>query len=164
MPNPPATISAARFPADLETVRTLFREYIDSLDVDLSFQDFETELADLPGKYVPPRGMVLIARDSADAALGCIALRPLHEPGACEMKRLYVRPAARGQDLGRRLAEAIIAFAGQADYERMVLDTLATMQAARRLYASLGFQPTAPYYDNPLPGAQYLTLDLRQRT
>ncbi len=155
-----ASIAPAQFPADLETVRTLFKEYIDSLGVDLSFQDVEAELGDLPGKYVPPRGLILIARDG-DSAVGCIALRPMPDALVCEMKRLYVRPRARGQDLGRRLADAVIGFARQAKYDRMVLDTLASMAAAQRLYAALGFKPIAPYYANPLPGARYMELELR---
>ena len=154
------TIAAARFPDDDATVRALFREYVDSLGVDLSFQDVEAEFAALPGKYAPPGGMILIARDAEGEAVGCAALRPLPQAGACEMKRLYVRPAGRGQNLGRRLAETIIAQARDAHYTRMLLDTLAPMRAAQALYASLGFTPTAPYYDNPLPGARYLALDL----
>ena len=158
--SPPIGIAAARFPADREIVRRLFREYIDSLGVDLTFQDVALELKDLPGKYAPPRGQVLIARDGGGVAVGCVALRPAAAPDACEMKRLYVDPHARGHQLGRRLAEDIIGFAGRAGYRSMLLDTLATMQAAQRLYASLGFRAIAPYYDNPLPGAVYMALKL----
>jgi ribosomal protein S18 acetylase RimI-like enzyme len=154
------TIVSARFPDDVETVRALFREYTDGLGIDLSFQDIAAELSGLPGKYAPPQGVVLLARDGAGEAVGCIALRPLAEPGACEMKRLYVRPAARGHDLGRRLAEAVIAHARAAGYSRMLLDTLATMARAQALYAALGFRETGAYYDNPLPGTRYLVLDL----
>ena len=157
---PSVSIAPARFPDDTDIVRRLFAEYIDSLRVDLSFQDVDAELADLPGKYAPPAGMILIARDNADYPVGCVALRPLPEPAACEMKRLYVRPQARGQDLGRRLAEQIIAYAREAKYARILLDTLASMHAAQKLYASLGFRPTAPYYANPMPGTLYLALDL----
>lgn len=140
-------------------MRDLFREYIDSLRTDLTFQDVDRELADLPGKYAPPHGTVLLAWD-AERAVGCIALRPLAADGTCEMKRLYVRPEARGRDLGRQLAVALIAHGRTTGYRRMVLDTLAPMSAAQALYATLGFRPTAPYYDNPLPGTQYLALDL----
>jgi putative acetyltransferase len=154
------SIAPVRLPDDIDIVRRFFVEYIDSLGIDLSFQDVDAELADLPGKYAPPAGMILIARDSAEYPVGCVALRPLPEPGACEIKRLYVRPQARGQDLGRRLAEGIIAYARDANYARILLDTLASMHAAQKLYASLGFRPTAPYYDNPVPGTLYLALDL----
>lgn len=153
-------ITPARLPDDLGDVRELFAEYIDSLGIDLSFQDVDTELAQLPGKYAPPRGVILIARDGTGAALGCAALRPRPQPGVCEIKRLYVRPVARGQALGRRLAEAVIAWAAQAGYRRVLLDTLASMQAARQLYVVLGFRPVAPYYDNPVPGTLYMALDL----
>lgn len=154
-------IAPARLPEDIATVRALFAEYIEQVGVDLSFQAVDAELANLPGKYAPPHGVVLLARDSAGGALGCVALRPWSPPDVCEIKRLYVRPAARGRALGRRLAEAVIAWAIQAGYVRMLLDTLASMQAARQLYAQLGFQPVAPYYDNPLPGTAYMALELR---
>ena len=153
-------ISPARLPDDIETVRGLFAEYVDSLGIDLSFQDVGAELAQLPGKYAPPRGAILIARDGAGSALGCVALRPWSQPGVCEIKRLYVRPAARGQALGRRLAEAVIAWAARAGYVRVLLDTLASMQAARQLYVALGFRPVAAYYDNPVPGTLYMALEL----
>jgi len=157
---PPATIAPARLPEDIEIVRALFSEYMASLAIDLSFQDAEKELADLPGKYAPPRGGILLARDAAANPLGCVALRPLGRSGECEMKRLYVRPEGRGQDLGRRLALAIIAHAKSANYALIRLDTLASMRAAQALYLSLGFHQTAPYYDNPLAGTLYLALDL----
>lgn len=151
---------SARFPADGEVVRGLFAEYAGSLGIDLSFQGFAAELAQLPGKYAPPLGDILLARDAAGAALGCVALRPTGMPGTAELKRLYLRPAARGQALGRRLAEAVIACAREAGHARVVLDTLATMHAARRLYAELGFHPVSPYYDNPLPDTLYMALEL----
>jgi ribosomal protein S18 acetylase RimI-like enzyme len=153
-------IVSAHFPGDAGIVRALFAEYIDSLGIDLSFQDAAAELAGLPGRYTPPGGAVLLARDAAGQVQGCVALRPWTVQGTCEIKRLYVRPAARGQALGRRLAEAVIELARQAGYTRVLLDTLATMHAARRLYAELGFQPVASYYDNPLPGTAYMALDL----
>jgi ribosomal protein S18 acetylase RimI-like enzyme len=153
-------IAPAHFPDDAGVVRELFAEYIDSLGIDLSFQDAAAELAGLPGKYAPPGGAVLLARAAAGQVQGCVALRPWTSPGTCEIKRLYVRPAARGQALGRQLAEAVIELARQTGYTRMLLDTLATMHAARRLYAELGFRPVAPYYDNPLPGTAYMALDL----
>lgn len=156
----PFTIAAARMPADIGILRSLFIEYIGSLGVDLAFQDVDAELADLPGTYAAPAGIILIARDCLGEHVGCCALRPLPEPGACEMKRLYVRPLARGHELGRLLAEATIAHARQANYSRLLLDTLASMDAVQRLYALLGFRPTVPYNFNPLPGTIYLKLDL----
>ena len=134
---------------DVEAVRRLLREYSEALGVDLSFQDFETELADPLGFYE----LVLLAED------GCVALRRIDEQ-TCEMKRLYVRSGARGSGLGRRLAEAIIAEARTRGYERMLLDTLPTMAAARALYESLGFRATEPYRYNPIPGTCFLELRL----
>ena len=154
------SIVSARFPADGEVVRELFAEYADSLGIDLSFQGFAAELEQLPGKYAPPLGDILLARDAEGLALGCVALRPTATPGTAEIKRLYLRPAARGHALGRRLAEAVIARAREAGHARVVLDTLATMHAARRLYAELGFLPVPPYYDNPLPDTLYMALEL----
>jgi ribosomal protein S18 acetylase RimI-like enzyme len=153
-------IAAARLPDEIAIVRELFLEYMDSLGIDLSFQDVAAELAQLPGKYAPPWGAILIARDAAGSVQGCVALRPWSEPGTCEIKRLYVRPGARGQALGRRLAEAVIATAARAGYVRGLLDTLASMKAARQLYVALGFHPVAPYYDNPLPDTLYMALEL----
>jgi len=153
-------IEAARFPEEGDLVRVLFREYVAALGVDLSFQDFDRELANLPGKYAPPAGGVLIARDSENRPVGCITLRALDAEGACEMKRLYVRPEARGQDLGYRLAKAMMDYAKSAGYTRVVLDTLASMRTAQKLYARLGFEEIEAYYDNPLPGTLYLGRDL----
>jgi len=152
-------IRPARFPGDLETVRTLFREYAVSIGIDLAFQGFEEELAGLPGKYQPPSGRLLLASKDAEM-LGCVALRPL-TGGDCEMKRLYVRPAARGSSLGRTLAERICSEARAAGYARICLDTLSTMTPALKLYASLGFRNIEPYVFNPIPGARFLALDLQ---
>jgi ribosomal protein S18 acetylase RimI-like enzyme len=144
----PSVIREAR-PADLKTVRRLLREYAGGLGLDLSFQDFEAELADPLGFYE----LVLLAED------GCVALRRIDER-TCEMKRLYVRPAARGRGLGRLLAEAVIAAAQTRGYKRMLLDTLPAMTDAQSLYATLGFRKTKPYRYNPLAGATFLELPL----
>lgn len=142
----------------LPAVRRLFEEYAASLEVDLGFQDFERELRDLPGEYAPPAGRLLLALAGNDPA-GCVALRP-YEPEVCEMKRLYVRPAFQGTGLGRRLAEAIVQAGQGADYRLMRLDTLPSMEAARRLYLSLGFEEIEAYRHNPVHGTTFFQLDL----
>lgn len=145
-------------PALLDEARAIFREYANSLDVDLCFQDFEAELASLPGEYTAPQGALLLATVDGEVA-GCGALRPLlgcDYANACEMKRLYVRPAFRRFGLGRLLAQALLDRGLQAGYSAMLLDTLDDMEAARGLYASLGFEEIPPYYFNPIPGAHYL--------
>ncbi len=151
-------IEHANGAAAIETARALFREYASELGIDLSFQGFDRELAELPGEYLPPAGRLLVAFDRDDAA-GCVALRPRSE-SACEMKRLYVRDAYRGTGLGRRLAEAIVEEAREAGYERMLLDTLPSMERALALYRSLGFRDAEPYYDSPVAGTRYLELAL----
>jgi putative acetyltransferase len=146
----------------LERTREILREYAAGLGIDLCFQNFEAELAGLPGEYAPPKGALLLAL--VDGALaGCGAVRALPDADyadACEMKRLYVRPAYRQFGLGRILAQALIDAARQAGYSTMLLDTLDDMEAARELYASLGFEEIPPYYFNPIPGAHYLKADL----
>lgn len=151
-------IRPADLAADLPVVRRLFREYADGLGIDLCFQDFKTELATLPGKYAPPAGRLMLAWIGGEA-VGCVALRPIDE-GVCEMKRLYVRPAARGKQLGRQLAQRICDEAREAGYRRICLDTLPSMSAAVRLYSELGFKPAAPYVFNPIEGAIFLGLEL----
>lgn len=151
-------IEVARFPEDREAVREIFREYAASLDVDLCFQDFEAELMDLPGKFAGPGGRVLLARNGSEH-VGCVALRPL-AGDACEMKRLYVRPAGRGQQVGRSLAISICDFARLAGYRHIRLDTLPTMTAALSVYASLGFVRIPAYTFNPVEGAIFMECDL----
>jgi GNAT superfamily N-acetyltransferase len=140
--------------SDLDEVRALFGEYASSLAFALDFQGFDRELAELPGAYAPPRGALLLARGE-----GCVGLRPIDET-TCELKRLYVRPAARGTGLGRRLAEAVIAEARTLGYKRMRLDTVPGMDAAQSLYEQLGFREIAAYRPNPIPGALFLELEL----
>lgn len=154
------TVTAARGVADTESVRALFLAYAESLGFSLCFQGFEDELDDLPGAYAPPAGELWLGwRD--DTPLGCVGVRPLGDRPACEMKRLYVTPDARGLGLGRRLAETSVAFARDAGYEIMRLDTIRDrMTAAESLYRSIGFRETPPYYDNPIPGAVYYARDL----
>ena len=158
-PDQPVTIEAAEGTDDMAVVHELFVEYADWLDFDLCFQGFDQELATLPGKYAPPGGGLWLARVGG-AAAGVVGMRPL-DPGICELKRLWVRPAFRGRDLGRRLTEAAIAAARSAGYRTMRLDTIGElMREARGLYESLGFREAAPYYRNPHPGADYMELDL----
>lgn len=169
-------IVAGRWPEHLLTVRELFLEYARSLEIDLCFQNFEQELAELPGRYAPPAGALFLAKAGA-AFAGCVALRPLatrdnrckgadgrskmDADSASEMKRLYVRPAYRGLGVGRALAQRIIEEARQLGYDRMVLDTLAGMKEAIALYESLGFHYRAPYYHNPDPCAVFMELELK---
>ena len=145
-------------PKYIQTIRDLFREYEQFLQVDLCFQRFEEELASLPGKYAPPQGALLLAAESGQAA-GCVAMRPLNGD-ACEMKRLYVRPAYVGWGIGKKLALAVIEQAKIAGYARMCLDSLKKLQPALSLYASLGFRKRSAYYENPLPGVVYLEREL----
>jgi ribosomal protein S18 acetylase RimI-like enzyme len=152
-------IVEARVPDDLDVVRTLFTEYQAAIGVDLCFQGFDGELAGLPGKYARPRGNIWLGLVDGEPG-GIVALRPLDDPGAAEMKRLFLRPAARGLGLGRALAERCVAAARGAGYALMRLDTLETMQAAQRIYRELGFRNVEAYYHNPLPGAVYMELDL----
>ncbi len=146
----------------MDAIREIFQEYADGLGIDLCFQQFDAELAGLPGEYQEPRGGLLMARVGGELA-GCCALRPLDKadyPNAAEMKRLYVRKAFRGFGLGRQLSEAILDTARRAGYACVLLDTLSEMDAARSLYDDLGFVEIAPYYHNPISGAHYLKVDL----
>jgi ribosomal protein S18 acetylase RimI-like enzyme len=155
-----ARIVEADSPERLQIARGLFEEYAAALEVDLGFQHFDEELAGLPGEYRRPTGGLMLGLDGAEP-VGCVAFRAL-EPGIAEMKRLYVRPAARGGGWGRRLAERAVSEARDAGYQRMRLDTLPAMRSAQELYLALGFVEIAPYRHNPVPGARFLELDLRQ--
>lgn len=149
------TIHAVQSIVDLDAARELFRAYAASLPIDLAYQDFATELATLPGKYGAPAGALLLARDAAGAPIGCVALRLL-ATDCCEMKRIYVAPAARGLGLGRALMEAVLAEAARRGYRQIRLDTLPTMTAAIAMYRAAGFEAVAPYYDTAPPGTIFL--------
>jgi putative acetyltransferase len=159
----------ATTPAQLMAVQNLFAEYasaLGALGVDLCFQNFDAEIRGLPGAYAQPGGVLLLAQVNGTAA-GCVALRALPEAdytNACEMKRLYVQPGFRQFGLGRALAQQVIEWAAQAGYSCMLLDTLHDMEAARGLYASLGFEEIPPYYFNPIAGAHYLKVELTAAT
>lgn len=159
---PIVQLVVAEGPELLEEARLIFRDYEASLAVDLCFQNFDAELATLPGDYSPPAGQLLLALVDGVVA-GCGALRPLPDcdyPNACEMKRLYVRPAFRGFGIGRLLVQALLDEAKRAAYSCVLLDTLDDMEAARELYTSVGFEEIPPYYFNPIAGAHYLKANL----
>ncbi len=151
-------IQRVAMPEDYEEAQALIEEYVGTLGFDLTFQDFDHEISNLPGAYRPPDSCILLATQD-DIVLGCVALRPF-ERDVCEMKRLYVRPAGRGQGIGRRLAEAVIEEARRVGYRVMRLDTIGTMHAANALYRSLGFREIPAYRDNPVDGARFFELTL----
>jgi GNAT superfamily N-acetyltransferase len=142
--------------SDLVDVARLFRAYAASLPVSLAYQNFDAELATLPGAYAPPSGALLIARLADGAAVGCVGLRPI-APGVCEMKRLYVDAAARGSGAGGLLVDRVMSLARDLGYREMRLDTLPTMATAQALYAARGFEPCAPYYETPVAGTVFLS-------
>ncbi|MHB2168218.1 GNAT family N-acetyltransferase [Alsobacter sp. R-9] len=146
--------------AEITAVAALFRAYAASLSVDLAYQDFETELAGLPGKYAPPRGALLLASGDDGGALGCVALRPTDEAGAAEMKRLYVAPQGRGRGLGEAMIRAVCDAARLAGYAEIRLDTLPDMAGAQALYRKLGFTDMPAYYDTPVVGTRFMHLRL----
>lgn len=153
-------VAPARTDADIEDARILMRRYAAWTGVNLCFQDFDAELAALPAKYVPPAGQLWLARDGEGVAKGVIAVRPI-DARQCEMKRLWVEPGTQGSGLGRTLATTAIAFARDAGYVRMKLDTLrGRMPAAISLYRTLGFVECEPYIHNPEPDVLYMALDL----
>jgi putative acetyltransferase len=152
------TIQQAQFPVDRDAVVSIFREYVSSATVSLDFQEYETEFAGLPGYYAFPHGRLLLAREG-DTVLGCAALRRVDE-STFEMKRVYVRPAARGINLGRHLVHAILTEAERAGYSRICLDVLPEFTEAQKLYESLGFESAKPVSFNPVPGTKFLALAL----
>jgi GNAT superfamily N-acetyltransferase len=153
------TFIQAEEPKQIAQARELFLEYAQSLGFSLCFQNFDKELAELPGDYAPPDGRLLLAEHQGRLA-GCVALHKL-ESGVCEMKRLYLRPQFRGKGFGLALAERIIAEARQIGYQRMRLDTVEpVMKDAVAMYRKLGFKEIAPYRTNPIAGAQYMELEL----
>jgi ribosomal protein S18 acetylase RimI-like enzyme len=153
------TFAQAESPAQVAQARELFLEYAQSLGFSLCFQNFDKELAELPGDYAPPEGRLLLAEYAGDLA-ACVALYKL-EPGICEMKRLYLRPQFRGKGLGRALADRIITDARQIGYQRMRLDTVEpVMKDAVAMYRKLRFKEVAPYRPNPIAGAMYMELKL----
>ena len=160
---PPTRLVVADHARAIDAARAIFIEYAASLSIDLGFQQFEAELASLPGEYAAPHGQLLLAQAPDGTTLACGALRPLFDcdyPNACEMKRLYVRHECRGLGLGRTLAQALLDEARRAGYSVMLLDTLDEMEAARNLYATLGFVEVPPYYYSPVAGAHYLKAHL----
>ncbi len=158
MSAPQVAITQARTAEDIALVGELFREYAASIGVDLEYQGFSSELAGLPGQYAPPSGDLLFAKVNGEAA-GCVALRALDQ-SILEMKRLYVRPSARGTGLGKLLVEAAISIARQNGYAELRLDTLASMASAQKLYGALGFVEIPPYGSSFLPGTRFYSLSL----
>lgn len=156
----PFEVRTARTLRELDAARQLFAAYAASLPVDLDYQDFNSEVADLPGKYGPPKGELLVARDAMGSPVACAGLRPLEERGACEMKRLYVVPEARSSGLGKTLANALIEAAKARGYSVLRLDTLPSMARAAMLYEKMGFRRTGAYYGPTPPGTIFMELDL----
>lgn len=166
----PFSIAPVRTSTDLEDAIALFYAYARSLGFDLAFQDFDAEMASMPGKYSPPDGELLLARNAAGQPLGCVGLRPLASSDAtcrtCEMKRLYVTPAGRGTGVGKALGSTVIEAAERLGYSEIRLDTLPSMAAALKMYRAFGFEDIPAYYQTPLEGTHFLALRLpkQQRT
>lgn len=161
MPTAKTVLTTELREADRAPLVAILRAYEQGLGVSLCFQNFEDELTDLPGEYAAPDGALILARGAGDMLVGVVALRALDRAnGLCEMKRLYVAPEGRGQGLGRRLAEAMIAEARRLGYRAMRLDTLPSMREAQALYAQLGFRDIRNYNGNPMPGTRFLEKDL----
>ena len=158
---PAFSIHRARSPADVTAAASLFRAYAEALGIDLTYQGFEAELAALPGKYAPPDGELLLARDASGEAVGCAALQPRGPPRCCELKRLYTAPAVRGRSLGRELLRVSITVARDLGHREMRLDTLPGMAKAIAMYEAVGFKPTQRYYDTPREETMFFALDLQ---
>ena len=154
------TIVRAGSPEQIAAIRDLFTEYVQWLGINLCYQDYPTEFAELPWKYAPPRGDLLLALVGGQAA-GCVALKPIDQETA-EFKRFYVRPAFRGRGVGRALGKAIVDVARRLGYRRLWLDTLPSMEAAVAVYIALGFRPIAPWHHTPVKGTLFMELDLRR--
>ena len=164
MGEPSFRIAPVRSRGELSATTTLFRAYACSLDVDLAYQGFEAEVETMPGKYAPPAGELLMARRDDDVPIGCVGLRPIEPRGCCEMKRLFVRPEARGSGLGEELVRAVLREAERRGYREMRLDTLPSMAGALALYRKLGFQPIVPYYETPVSGTLFMGRPLNRPT
>ena len=161
---PSFRIAPVRTATDLASTLRLFKDYASSLEIDLSYQGFEAEMEAMPGKYAPPAGELLLARDSNNTAVGCVGLRPIEPHGCCEMKRLYVSLEVRGFGLGERLVDAVVKEAERIGYREMRLDTLPSMAGAIALYLKLGFEPVEPYYDTPVTGTIFMRRSLIARS
>lgn len=155
-----SSVSKVASEQDLADTIKLFEAYAVSLGIDLAFQDFASEMAQMPGKYAPPAGTLLLARNEDSEAIGCVGLRRL-QGDICEMKRLYIDPKGRGTGLGKVLAREVVNEAKCLGYTAMRLDTLPSMASARALYESLGFVEIAPYYKTPIEGTIFLELKLQ---
>jgi GNAT superfamily N-acetyltransferase len=151
----------AALPEDIPEVREMMREYVSWIGLDLAHQEIDAELAALPGEYTPPRGALFVVPEG-DRLIAMIALRPL-EDAVCEMKRLFVRPEARGRGLAKQLIARVIAEARRLEYAEIRLDTLPMMGDAQALYVALGFEDIPPYYDTPIAGTRFMSLRLRSR-
>jgi len=160
MGGPAFHIRSARTADEIDAASLLFEAYAASLPVALEYQGFDTEIAELPGKYASPEGELLIAWNPQGQAIGCVGLRPLIEGLRCEMKRLYVAPEARGLGLGKALAKAIAEAARKRGYSELYLDTLPTMRSASRIYEKMGFRRIEPYYEPTPDGTIFMCLDL----
>lgn len=156
-----ATIVRAESPAQIAEIRALFAEYVEWLGIDLSYQEYPTEFAELPWRYAPPRGELLLGIERGQAA-GCVALKPI-DADSCEFKRFFVRPSFRGRGIGRELGRAIVERARRIGYRRMRLDTLPSMSDALAVYVALGFRPIEAYHHTPVKGTIFMELDLRDR-